>query len=183
MAAAAYGGIFTASNSGTAWVSNNVPWQIADGEIVTATNSIVETQGLVWSSNNVPAQDWSALHSSPDGNTLLALARSGWSYKSTNGGATWTPMSTPYDFWQCVASSASGSNLLAASHFGFVYQSTNAGGTWTPLAIVLDAANVTSTNTFSYTVIYTNANTRGIVTNTYAPVATLPVLTLPNNLV
>ena len=187
VAAGANGGIFTASNSGSLWVSNGVPWQIADGEIPTTTNSLWETQGWVWTSNNVPNQDWSAVYSSPDGNTLVALARAGWSYKSTNGGVTWAALSTPYDFWQSVAASASGSNLLAASQNGYVYQSANAGVSWSELALVPGGTNVISSDAFNFSVIYTNLNRQGtdtnlFITNAFGPLVAIPSLAISNNL-
>ena len=165
VASVANGCIFTSTNSGVTWVSNNsnnVPWQIADGEIPTSSNSSWETRGTVWMSNSVPGQTWSAVYSSPDGNTLLALARSGWSYKSTNGGATWYELSAPYDLWQSVASSASGSDLLAASKSGYVYLSTNAGINWNELCIVPGTTNINSTDVLILSDTYTNLNRSGI---------------------
>ena len=191
VAAVANGGIFTAVNSGAVWVSNSLPWQIQDGEIATTTNTLWQSQGMVWVSNNIPSQVWSAVSSSPDGYTLVALARSGWSYKSTNGGATWNELSAPDDFWQSVASSASGSSLLAASQSGYVYQSTNAGASWSELVIALGATNVLSADTFSFTLTYTNFSfnpkgqgsaTNAFVTNAFGPFVSIPSLVISNNL-
>jgi hypothetical protein len=136
----------------------------------------------------VPQQDWSAVFSSPDGNTLLALARYGWSFKSTNGGATWAGLSTPYDFWQSVASSADGSRLLAASAGGYVYLSTNAGTSWNELVITPGGTNLVSTDTFFFSATYTNwnkttANTNDFKTDAFGPFVSIPNLVISTNVV
>jgi hypothetical protein len=171
VATVANGGIFTSSDSGATWVSNTVPWQVADGEDFPATNGFTATNystwaasGAIWTSNGVPSQDWSAVYSSADGNTLLALARYGWSFKSTNGGVTWVGLSTPYDFWQSVVSSADGSNLLAAPLNGYLFHSTNAGVSWQQLNVAL-GTNIFVTNSLTSTTISTNTGNHTLTTN------------------
>ena len=187
VATVANGGIFTSSDSGTTWVSNNVPWQVLDGEDFPPTNDFTATNystwaasGVIWTSNSVPPQDWSAVYSSPDGNTLVALARDGWSFKSTNGGATWVGLSTPYDFWQSVASSADGGKLLAASQGGYVYLSTNAGTSWNELVITPGGTNLISADTFFFSATYTNWNKTSADTNDFKTDAYGPFIEIPN---
>ena len=171
--------IFTAFNSGTAWQTNVTPWQVADGELYytsppTASNRLVwAASGYLWVSNNLPYENWSSIYSSPDGNTLLALARDGWSCKSTNGGATWTTLSTPYNYWQSLATSADGSRLLAASA-GYLYQSTDAGMTWCGLIM---------TTNVNFNVICSNTLTlsgNSFYTNYYGSIVTNPAVVVTN---
>lgn len=135
------GSIYTSTNSGTSWTSNNTSslgWQAvassADGVklaatvvnpyggIYTSTNS-----GITWISNNVPVQQWRCIASSADG-TILAAGISS-IYTSTNFGVSWTSNSAPQELWYCVASSADGGMLLAAAlddrsfNLGLVYAS------------------------------------------------------------
>ena len=163
LATVAGGGIFSSSNSGTTWISNGIPWQIADGDIILSNNAIWQTQGTIWTSNNAARQSWSAVFSSPDGNTLLALAQFGWAAKSTNGGAAWNLLSTPYEFWKSIASSADGNKLIAATSGGYVYQSVDGGAAWNPANVVL-GTNATSVDTVSFGIQVTNANTH-VATN------------------
>ena len=146
-------------------------WQVADGELYytsppTASNRLVwAASGYLWVSNNLPYENWSSIYSSPDGNTLLALARDGWSCKSTNGGATWTTLSTPYNYWQSLATSADGSRLLAASA-GYLYQSTDAGMTWDQITMATNAS-VNCSDTFILSGNYFYTNYLGIITTNY----------------
>jgi len=103
------------------------------GSIFTSTNS-----GANWTSNNVPLYPWNCVASSADGCKLAAAARistiSGPFYTSTNSGASWTSNNVPYEIWFSIASSADGTKLAALAVnmlFGTIYTSTNSGTTWT----------------------------------------------------
>jgi hypothetical protein len=123
--------IYTSTNSGATWISNNI--------------SV---------SNNIPNNlyDWNAVASSADGTKLVAVG--GYSvihngqpdihaviFTSTNGGGIWTSNSSaPNQAWTSVASSADGNKLVIAggvatygqiNFFTAIYTSTNAGTTWT----------------------------------------------------
>ena len=157
-----YGTIFTSTNSGATWTSNNLPillaaWNSvassADGTklvavskldaIITSTNA-----GATWTTNSAPTEAWTSVASSADGTNLVAVAGVD-AYGavgtisaiciSTNGGTTWTPTLAPSNYWVSVASSADGTKLVAATwadaayeNPGIIYVSTNSGGTWTP---------------------------------------------------
>ncbi len=100
------------------------------GSIFTSTNS-----GLTWISNNIPSEPWSWVVSSADGTKLTAVAyswhfssNSGFTYSggifaSTNSGATWTQTIGPSNFWLCVATSADGNKSVTAVSSGGIYRS------------------------------------------------------------
>ena len=150
--------IYTSTNSGTSWASNNLPAGAlscvdaatsADGSVLvvgdlcggiyTSTNS-----GKTWTTNNVPFGTWYAVASSADGRKLVALSWFGnLFYISTNAGYTWTSSSPPctnYFNGCAMASSADGRKLAAAVTIqpaypsyinqGWIYTSTNFGVTW-----------------------------------------------------
>ncbi len=111
---------------------------VYNGGIYTSTNS-----GLTWVSNNVPARIWFSVASSADGTRLVAVINttasngSGGIYTSADGGVTWTLSSAPANLqaWSSVASSADGTKLVAAgAHFSShqVYTSTDMGASWAP---------------------------------------------------
>ena len=134
--------IYTSTNSGVTWTSNNVPIQFATwnsvassadgtrlvavgggagatGAIFTSTNG-----GAIWTSNSAPNETWTSVASSADGNKLVAVAgvdaygavgSISATCISTNEGATWTQTSAPTNYWVSVASSADGTKLVAAS--------------------------------------------------------------------
>jgi hypothetical protein len=113
------------------------------GKIYTSTNS-----GASWSSNNVPGLGWSSVASSADGTKLVAAATAtyaamndtngnpiitatGGIYTSTNSGASWNSNNVPEGDWRTVAASADGARLFAAGTGGTgFYGSTNSGTTW-----------------------------------------------------
>jgi hypothetical protein len=140
--------IYTSTNSGAKWASNNVPaiewWSVAasaDGSrliaaasysgsgIYTSTNS-----GANWVSNIIPNYAWISVASSADGAKLVAVAGGGQVlgpiYTSTDSGATWFSNNVPASHWISVASSADGNKLIALTQFNY-YTSTNSGNTWT----------------------------------------------------
>jgi hypothetical protein len=77
--------------------------------IFTSTNS-----GATWISNNVPNQQWQCVASSADGAKLVAMAYHGFIFTSTNVGISWTSNSVPGAYWSSIASSADGTRLVAA---------------------------------------------------------------------
>jgi hypothetical protein len=151
------GGIYTSTNSGQTWVSNNVPavkWSSiassADGSKLAATINgggiyITTNAGGMWSQTIAPTNYWSCIASSADGHLLAAaVGTNGSIYVSTNFGVAWTQSSAPTNYsWSSIASSADGSKLVAATGypFGFygignsgstnaIYVSTNSGAAW-----------------------------------------------------
>jgi DNA-binding beta-propeller fold protein YncE len=150
--------IYTSSDTGATWVSNNAPvanWQSvassADGTrlvaadyrdqvIYTSTNS-----GAVWTrATNAPKTGWFSVALSADGLKLAAVAFSSASaniYTSPDFGTTWitnnVPAGPPQGIqrnWSSIASSADGSKLIAAAGgnntSGFIFISTNSGAAW-----------------------------------------------------
>jgi photosystem II stability/assembly factor-like uncharacterized protein len=97
-----------------------------DGFIYTSADS-----GTTWVSHNVPAYDsavWVA--SSADGTRLVAAANAGYIFTSTNSGTTWQSAGGPLStFLYSVASSADGSKLVVGA-YEFIFTSTNSGATW-----------------------------------------------------
>ena len=87
------------------------------GSVYTSTDS-----GMTWQSNNVPAAQWLGVALSADGTRLVAVgwtpSGTGVIYSSTNSGASWVSNSVPNQIWSYVASSADGGKLVAASYFG-----------------------------------------------------------------
>ena len=148
------GVIFSSTNSGTTWASNNMTdvtgvTMSADGTKMIAVGSQVwlsTNSGVTWAPDtaapaigswNSPSQ---CIASSADGNKLvLCVLPSLFSsdpcliYVSTNFGDTWNLAPTPAGRWNFVASSADGNTLLASPVFtqaGFICLSTNSGATW-----------------------------------------------------
>jgi photosystem II stability/assembly factor-like uncharacterized protein len=139
---AAIGGdaIYTSTNGGTVWRSNNVPFQTynavasasADGTKLMAAvfnggGFFISTDwGSTWASNSSPAWGSPALASSADGTKLVVADSSGYPsggliYTSTNGGTTWLTATAGSNFWNAVASSADGSKLVASAEFNGIY--------------------------------------------------------------
>jgi hypothetical protein len=90
--------------------------------IYTSTNA-----GVNWSSNNAPRKGWTTVATSADGKQQIAAApftvSSAEIYRSTNSGASWTPEGMPVLSWSSVASSADGGKLYAAVNGGGIYTS------------------------------------------------------------
>jgi DNA-binding beta-propeller fold protein YncE len=121
------------------------PSALGASNIYTSTNF-----GATWITNNVPRSpagiqnDWTTIAASADGNKLIAAAGGGngapgYIFLSTNSGASWTVTATNIlpshgdDKWIYVASSADGSKLAAVSESGLpgsLITSTNSGATW-----------------------------------------------------
>lgn len=103
------------------------------GSVYTSSNF-----GATWETNNLPGLSWTCVASSADGSRLAAAAVFGGIYVSTNYGSGWTPTQAPTSNWWAVASSADGTKLAAVvggqSGFfsGGIFVSTNAGTNWVP---------------------------------------------------
>lgn len=107
----------------------------SESSIFTSTNS-----GQNWTSNNLPDSDsWFSVASSADGTKLVTAGAVAPIYTSTNSGLTWIPHNPTNIFWLSVASSADGTKLAALGVNNptitydqtAVYTSTNSGTTWT----------------------------------------------------
>lgn len=103
------------------------------GWVYTSTNA-----GLTWATNNLPDLYWTGVASSADGSKLVVAAVFGGIYISTNFGGSWAPTQAPITNWWAVSSSADGSKLAAVvggqSGFfeGSILFSTNSGTDWMP---------------------------------------------------
>ena len=144
--------VYTSTNSGATWTSNNLPayWWTAlassadgthlvtssghGGPLYTSTNS-----GTTWTSNSLPIDYWFGVGSSADGTRLVAVVDYGYIYTSTNSGTTWTSNSSTFGFWMSAGSSADGNTLVAMAQYGRICTSSNAGLTWA-LTIIPGAA-------------------------------------------
>jgi hypothetical protein len=127
--AAAGGGIYVSTNSGSGWQNVSEP----------------QLLGLPASA---PAANWRAIACSADGTNLVACEspvaalNSGQIYVSHNRGADWTLTSAPPDRWTALASSADGSKLVAVAgdtfgwvnvtyYSGSIIRSEDFGQSWT----------------------------------------------------
>jgi photosystem II stability/assembly factor-like uncharacterized protein len=194
-------GIYTSTNSGSTWTSNNVvspaSWSCiassADGQQLVAGigpyNSfnksikgsiyISTNSGVSWTSNGVN-QAWTAIASSADGTKLVAADYGGTIYTSTNSGNTWTSNNFPYQLdWTSVASSADGSKLIAVS------DSPNY-GIWTSKTIPTPQLNIAPTNSnfkLSWIVLSTNfvlQQNLDLTTTNWVTLTNTPTLNLTN---
>lgn len=147
------GGIYTSTNFGTSWSSNNVlnpnHWQSvacsADGTRLIAAEGnnysgpiyLSTNSGNSWAAANAPISNWCSVASSADGSKLLAGTFGGSAYLSTNTGATWILQTNlPAARWTTMALSADGRILVAVAYDvgsgpGGIYTSTNSGAAWT----------------------------------------------------
>jgi hypothetical protein len=154
VAAASPGGIYRSMDAGADWLpltnSSFAFWRAlacsADGVTVAAvpTSSQVSNavwvstdSGATWRAHGVPAPGtnatiaWGGVASSADGTRLVAAARPGPVFLSTNSGVAWfVTTNAPSTNWYAVASSADGTRLIAAAYGGSLYLSTDAGVTW-----------------------------------------------------
>jgi hypothetical protein len=152
--------IYTSSDMGVTWVSNNAPvfnWQSvassADGTRLVAAaelNQVIYTStnsGAVWTqATNAPKVSWFSVALSADGTKLAAVADGSTNiFTSPDFGVTWitnnVPAGAPQGIqrnWSSIASSADGSKLIAAAGgnntVGFIFISTNSGAAWTVTA-------------------------------------------------
>ena len=145
---ASFGAIYTSTNFGNTWVSNNVPalrfWgsvaSSADGSVLgAAVNAtagggpiyISTNSGVNWQLQTLPNLTWSSLAISADGSEIKALSQeysSSSIFSSTNCGATWTSNSLPVDGLPSIATSSDGSKIILGA--SLILISTNSGTTW-----------------------------------------------------
>lgn len=141
--------MYTSSNSGATWVTNNEPGgnfvpfsciaSSADGtrlvggnnnsgEIATSADS-----GTTWvvRTNYVDCY-WSSALSSTDGRTLVLCEEEAPIFFSTNWGANWSILAhLPYHgYGSYAALSADGTRLVVANNNTGIYTTTNLGGAW-----------------------------------------------------
>jgi photosystem II stability/assembly factor-like uncharacterized protein len=110
--------------------------------------------GATWASNSAPFAGSTCLASSADFTKILAVARGGGSWISTNFGGSWAAVpSLPAMTWSSAASSADGVVLVAAAVSdqvstnggpvrgnGSIYTSTDSGVTWRSNTIPCDCS-------------------------------------------
>lgn len=154
--------IFTSTNSGLTWISNNIiPWinitsvaSSADGKILVGvgynSDSVppspityaLTNSGLAWTLYSPGSAIMTSIASSADGSRLVAAANfenlGGYCYYSTNLGANWSFInSLPFSYWNSIACSADGTKLCAVINRDnpTVYVSTNSGLSWTNVIV------------------------------------------------
>jgi photosystem II stability/assembly factor-like uncharacterized protein len=150
IAAEGLGTVYTSTNAGADWVSNNVPnepWAaVATSADGTKLVAIAQANGIFISTNGgatwgkaagIPDYYWKYLTFSADGSRLMVLSPDslqgtlpGPMYMSTDSGATWTSNNVSSQAWLAVASSADGERLIATASLGGVFTSTDGGSTW-----------------------------------------------------
>jgi hypothetical protein len=169
---AAHGGypggqIFTSTNSGITWMTNNSPseswWSVAssadgtklagvDGDGGPAHIYTSMDSGTTWVTNNVPLLSWQYIAMSADGTKLIAAAwvssglPTGPIYTSTNSGLTWTSNNVPNVTWQGVACSADGNEFVAVSAGNGIY-SQGTGQIWISQTTPNPVLNLTPSDT------------------------------------
>jgi hypothetical protein len=157
------GSIYTSTDLGNSWVSNNAPnlyWvsvaSSADGHILAAAPGgfnlgygpicVSTNSGVTWMSNNSPILAWKAVALSADGGKMIAAAikvngNSTFSnsiFTSTDFGVTWTTNNVPAENWTSIATSADGNMSVAV---------TANGGIWISQTTPSPQLNLTPTNT------------------------------------
>lgn len=149
IAAASYDGfIYTSSDAGVTWRSNNVPqltWysiaSSANGDKLAAAAvtlaTVGATPGGIYTSTNGGAAwqlsasgSYSGIVSSRDGNQLIATYDQYHICVSSNGGTTWAKISTPGFGLGRLACSADGTKVFAADLVNNIYRSADSGNTW-----------------------------------------------------
>ena len=100
----------------------------------TPTRTLTPTPTVT--STSLGSRQWSAVASSADGNSLVAVASFGNIYTSTNGGLSWTPRNN-IDSWNSVSMSADGTKIVASTSLdnNDIYISSDSGITWTNKSI------------------------------------------------
>lgn len=111
---------------------------VALGGLLTAINPAFAQH---WIQTSAPITNWASVASSANGSKLVAAAKDGPIYTSTDSGANWMAASAPSTNWSAVASSADGRKLVATAGgplgFAFpaspgpIYVSADSGATWT----------------------------------------------------
>jgi hypothetical protein len=195
------GPIYTSTNSGITWRSNNLPnlyWSSAttsaDGLklAVCAEGDGIYTSidgGFKWMLNNVANAAWSAIASSADGERLVATVNNGGIFVSTNAGTNWTEItapnqpSTPIFTYKQLASSADGTHLVDTD-VEAIYVSTNSGAAWTQTEMGMgDWSSVALSADGSVCVAVDEFAPRVVVFKSTPPVPVLNIVSTNNNAV
>jgi hypothetical protein len=145
--AVAISGVFTSTNYGATWTSNNVSSagfrvcaSSADGtKLITGGGSgpisISTNSGGTWN-QSLSGGGWSSVASSVAGDKLVATSLGPPDgpgiYVSTNSGVDWLSNRVSQLTFQSVASAADGNKLAVAVAGGGIYTSTNSGVDWVP---------------------------------------------------
>ncbi|MGA2248510.1 MAG: sialidase family protein [Verrucomicrobiota bacterium] len=148
-ATANYDQIYTSTNSGLTWRSNNVArkW----GSICVSSNgtrmavapanypiSISTDSGVTWTTNG-PTTNWNSIACSADGTKLVACGGLGdpgnlaFVFTSADSGSNWIsrlPLTSTAGGGSAVASSADGTKLVFVTGMGRIFTSTDSGATW-----------------------------------------------------
>ena len=140
--------LFTSTNSGAAWRTNNLPngnWlalaSSADGTRLVAAGfgvAVSTNSGSSWTSTNSLPVVAACVTLSADGSELITIIGHQ-VFVSTNLGMTWTQTSAPATNWIALVSSADATRLTALGGGnngsfnpipGPIYTSTDTGATW-----------------------------------------------------
>lgn len=188
------GYIYSSSDAGLTWVSNNVPkltWYAVtcseDGRKLAAAAGIVSvpgaTVGGIYTSTNYGVTwhlattgsyniDYLQVVGSKDGNKLMAVPGNGDTthlYVSTNAGFSWMTISRPYQSFR-LACSADGNTIVGADTGNKIYVSTNFGSSWVLTSAPSTNYWVTFTSSASGKKLFAGAmyDMQGVATNAYA---------------
>jgi hypothetical protein len=144
------GSIYTSSDGGVTWISNNVPkltWSdiasSADGNKLAAVAVTLSTVGAppggIYTSTNAgvawqlsASGSHSHVVSSKDGNRLVVTYGSDIYHicVSADGGKSWTQISTPGYGMKGSACSADGTEIFGVDLYNNIYRSLDSGNTW-----------------------------------------------------
>jgi hypothetical protein len=196
LAAGGSSGIYTSTNSGSAWApaSPIQPAGVASSADGTELAAVMDGEAIYISTNSganwtragdEPNANWNAVAMSADGTKLAAVAEySIGVYTSTNSAINWTFQTNGVPQFYgigSIASSADGSKLVAAAGYdnqGPIFTSTNFGADWTqatnaPLAYwysVASSADGTTLAAGAYAGnVYLSTNSGVTWTNTSLP--------------
>ena len=139
-------------------------WKIAQnaGQTMLTHNLAGGRIGETWTARKIDdagtPMRWTSVASSADGMKLVAAARDGHIYTSTDAGLSWTARETSRT-WRAVTSSADGTHLAAAGTFeDQIHTSSDSGTTWTAHS-VLDG----SFNSFIWSNLSSSASGKDLV--------------------
>lgn len=155
------------------------------GGVYTSTNS-----GATWTSNNIPCQPWVSLACSTNGSLLYAAA-GGSDYGapifcSTDWGTTWVQTGAPSNalqsaYWQSIACSADGTRIVAATSQQ-VFTSVDSGTNWTGRAYLSRYSCVASSADGTQLVAAAGGANSGPITISHDSGVTWAQTSAPSNL-
>jgi hypothetical protein len=125
------------SADGSKLVAVSLPFLVNTSPVLVPIYTSTDS-GLTWVSNNVSAGGWVSVASSADGSKLVAVEEQNASniLTSTDSGATWTSSGVPDNLLNSVASSADGGKLIAVSLSGGIYTSQFIPAPWMNIASI-----------------------------------------------